>query len=53
MLIGRLPFANTDVKILFQKIINDKAEIPMFLSPEARSILVQLLEKDPIRRLGE
>lgn len=52
MLIGRLPFANTDVKILFQKIINDKAEIPMFLSPEARSILVQLLEKDPIRRLG-
>lgn len=52
MLIGRLPFSNTDVKVLFQKIVRDPVEYPMFLSTHARDILMRLLEKNPNNRLG-
>lgn len=52
MLIGRLPFSNNDVKVLFQKIVRDPVEYPMFLSTNARNVLMQLLEKNPSQRLG-
>lgn len=52
MLIGRLPFSNSDVKILFNNIVNDKPEMPLFLSSQSRSLIAQLLEKNPNKRLG-
>jgi serine/threonine protein kinase len=52
MLIGRLPFSNSDVKLLFQKIIHENADMPLFLSAQSKSILNQLLEKNPNKRIG-
>lgn len=52
MMVGRLPFYSIDHDILFEKILNEDVRVPVRLSPEARSLLLGLLVKDPIQRLG-
>lgn len=59
MLVGRLPFCTkstdnkiTDYKSLFEKIIREDIRVPGELSAESRSMLTQLLEKNPTKRLG-
>ncbi len=55
MLVGRLPFSsenNQGNKVLFEKILNDNVKMPLYLSNDSKSILWQLLEKKPSKRLG-
>jgi serine/threonine protein kinase len=52
MLVGRLPYSNKDVKILFQNIVNQTLELPYYLSLNSKQILSGLLDKDPQKRLG-
>ena len=55
MLVGRLPFSSENDqgnKVLFEKILNDKVKMPLDLSNDSKSILWQLLEKKPSKRLG-
>ncbi|XP_064486968.1 putative protein kinase C delta type homolog isoform X4 [Ornithodoros turicata] len=52
MLIGQSPFNGTDEDELFWSVCNEEAYYPRFLSKEAKSLLVLLLDKDPEKRLG-
>ncbi|KAF2898252.1 hypothetical protein ILUMI_07923 [Ignelater luminosus] len=52
MLIGQSPFSGCDEDELFWSICNEKPLIPRFLSAEANSVLLLLLEKDASKRLG-
>lgn len=59
MLVGRLPFSSKcnetndqGNKVLFEKILNDEVRFPLDLSTDSKSILWQLLEKKPSKRLG-
>mmetsp|Transcript_31952 Transcript_31952/g.48873 ORF Transcript_31952/g.48873 Transcript_31952/m.48873 type:complete len:637 (-) Transcript_31952:361-2271(-) len=52
MLTGRPPFYCKDREKLFQKIRRGELEYPAQLSFRARDILVGLLTRDPIQRLG-
>ncbi|XP_037548092.1 serine/threonine-protein kinase N2 [Nematolebias whitei] len=52
MLVGESPFPGDDEEEVFDSIVNDDVRRPRFLSPEAASLIQQLLQKDPDRRLG-
>ncbi|EEC10265.1 cAMP-dependent protein kinase catalytic subunit, putative [Ixodes scapularis] len=52
MLIGQSPFNGTDEDELFWSVCNEEAYYPRFLSREAKSMLVLLLDKNPEKRLG-
>ncbi|XP_060529185.1 uncharacterized protein LOC132703757 [Cylas formicarius] len=52
MLLGQSPFSGCDEDELFWSICNEKPVIPKFLSAEASSVLLQFLEKDANKRLG-
>uniref|UniRef100_H2Z688 non-specific serine/threonine protein kinase n=1 Tax=Ciona savignyi TaxID=51511 RepID=H2Z688_CIOSA len=52
MMCGRLPFYNRDHDILFELILMDDLRFPSGLSREGRSLLSELLNKDPQKRLG-
>ncbi|CAN8001437.1 unnamed protein product [Ixodes hexagonus] len=52
MLIGQSPFNGTDEDELFWSVCNEEAYYPRFLSKEAKSMLVLLLDKNPEKRLG-
>ncbi|KAI9260616.1 kinase-like domain-containing protein [Phascolomyces articulosus] len=52
MLVGEAPFKADTESELFEAIINDELECPMFLSRDAQSICYALLQKDPLQRLG-
>lgn len=52
MMCGRLPFYNQDHGTLFGMIIDDELKIPPHISKKAKSLLSELLVKDPSRRLG-
>lgn len=52
MACGRLPFYNRDHDVLFALIVREEVRFPRALSPAARSLLGQLLKKDPRARLG-
>ena len=52
MLIGRNPFYDEDQDTLFQQILNRCVEIPQSFSGAQRSIIEELLEKNPKKRLG-
>ena len=53
MFTGLPPFYSTDVQQMYTKIITAPLVIPDFISPEGRSILQGLLERDPAKRLGD
>ncbi|CAG9333044.1 unnamed protein product [Blepharisma stoltei] len=52
MLTGAPPYYASNREQLFYNIQNAKLKLPAYLSPEAKSLLTGLLERDPSRRLG-
>eukprot|EP00456_Euglypha_rotunda_P056226 TRINITY_DN4612_c0_g1_i13.p1 TRINITY_DN4612_c0_g1~~TRINITY_DN4612_c0_g1_i13.p1 ORF type:complete len:352 (-),score=53.39 TRINITY_DN4612_c0_g1_i13:106-1161(-) len=52
MLTGLPPFYNPNLHVMYEKIIRAKLHFPNYLSPEACSLLSQLLERNPKKRLG-
>ena len=52
MMIGRLPFSNSDHDILFELILVEEVRFPKTISAEAKDLLAGLLVKDPENRLG-
>jgi len=51
MMCGRLPFYNRDHDVLFELILMDDLRFPQGLSRDGRSLLSDLLRKDPSKRL--
>lgn len=52
MLTGLPPFFNTNLHVMYEKIIRAKLTFPSYVSNDAQSLLVGLLERSPKRRLG-
>ena len=50
MLIGQPPFEADNEEELFDRIVNNNVLYPKWVSSLARSLLMQLLTKDPSRR---
>eukprot|EP01088_Endostelium_zonatum_P011330 TRINITY_DN25464_c0_g1_i1.p1 TRINITY_DN25464_c0_g1~~TRINITY_DN25464_c0_g1_i1.p1 ORF type:complete len:473 (-),score=75.91 TRINITY_DN25464_c0_g1_i1:108-1526(-) len=53
MLTGLPPFYNEDVQTMYSQIINDTLNFPKTMAPDARSLLLGLLERDPKKRLSD
>jgi len=53
MLSGLPPFYSKDVQLMYKKILTTELKFPEGASPEARSILQGLLERDPAKRLQD
>lgn len=51
MLTGLPPFYSQDVQQMYSKIMTEPLKIPEYVSAEAKSLLTQLLERDPEKRL--
>lgn len=49
---GLPPFYDENVNIMYQRILRDPLNFPLDILPEARAIMVGLLQRDPSRRLG-
>eukprot|EP01132_Coremiostelium_polycephalum_P004193 gene4193-5248_t len=52
MLAGKPPFESKNRLTLQEKILNEKPKFPSFISSSARSLINNLLVKDPKQRLG-
>ncbi|CAK8677293.1 RAC-alpha serine/threonine-protein kinase-like isoform X2 [Clavelina lepadiformis] len=52
MMCGRLPFYNRDHDVLFELILMEDLKFPSRLSGSGKSLLSELLNKDPLKRLG-
>ncbi|TRM68013.1 snf 1 [Schizophyllum amplum] len=52
MLCGRLPFEESDMTTLFNKICQGSYSIPAFVPPEARNLITQMLTVDPVKRIS-
>ncbi|CAI2372955.1 unnamed protein product [Moneuplotes crassus] len=52
MLSGRCPFTDVDPESIFERIQNDDLNIPDSFTEDQQSIVSDLLEKNPKRRLG-
>jgi len=52
MMTGLPPFYNQNLNIMYERILHAPIPLPKYLSKEARSIFLGLLERDPKRRLG-
>merc|ERR1712154_638919 len=52
MMTGLPPFYNENLNIMYEKILHAPIPLPKYLTKEARSIFLGLLERDPKRRLG-
>ena len=50
MLCGQPPFEGDDDEDVFDHIVNSNVSYPKWISSLARSLLMQLLKKDPLRR---
>jgi len=53
MLTGLPPFYSQDVQQMYSKIMKAKLIIPESISPEAKDLLVKLLERNPDKRLTD
>lgn len=51
MLVGRLPFEDSNTSQLYRKITNGQYHIPSHVSDPARSLIKSLLQVDPSRRI--
>jgi serine/threonine protein kinase len=52
MLCGIPPFYDENTNNLVGMIIKEKVKYPDYISPNARDLIDQLMEKDPLKRLG-
>lgn len=52
MLTGLPPFFNSNLHVMYEKIIRAKLTFPSYLSGETKDILSKLLKRDPKNRLG-
>uniref|UniRef100_A0A146LYE2 Serine/threonine-protein kinase gad8 n=1 Tax=Lygus hesperus TaxID=30085 RepID=A0A146LYE2_LYGHE len=52
MLVGLPPFFNTNIRVMYEKIIRAELTFPAFISKNAESLLRGMLERDPGKRLG-
>jgi serine/threonine protein kinase len=52
MLTGLPPFFNTNVHVMYEKIMRATLAFPAYVSPEAQSLLTGLLQRNPQARLG-
>lgn len=54
MMVGKLPFQNQNIEIMFGNIMVEDVRFPRHIniSSEAKDLLLELLVKDPTRRLG-
>eukprot|EP01083_Nonionella_stella_P064611 168603_1 len=50
--VGIPPFYSQNVKDMYEKIQRGVLRFPPFLSPECKSLIVKLLNRDPAKRLG-
>ena len=49
---GLPPFFDENVNTMYQRILSDPLVFPSDIPPEARSVMVSLLHRDPSKRLG-
>ena len=52
MVCGYLPFDGEDNNILFKNIVECNPEIPDYLSPECRELIMDILKEDPMERIN-
>ena len=52
MLTGLPPFYDENTIDMYKKIMNDPLQFPQDMDPNARSLLIRLLDRDPSKRLG-
>jgi serine/threonine protein kinase len=52
MLSGLPPFYDSNLHVMYEKIVRGKLHMPAYLSPSCQNLLYGLLERDPKRRLG-
>lgn len=50
MLTGQTPYFNEDIHILLQNIKSSKLFIPSYLSKQAQDFIIQVMNKDPVKR---
>ncbi|EPY49963.1 AGC/RSK/P70 protein kinase Psk1 [Schizosaccharomyces cryophilus OY26] len=52
LLVGSPPFTANNHKKIMEKIVRTKANIPFYVSPDARDLINKYLKKNPKQRLG-
>lgn len=52
LLTGSPPFGGNNYAKIQQNIIKQKLQLPYFLGPDAKDLLIRLLRKEPHKRLG-
>ncbi|TFY78076.1 hypothetical protein EWM64_g5935 [Hericium alpestre] len=52
MMTGLPPFYDENVNVMYQRILSDPLQFPPDMPAEAQSVIAQLLQRDPSRRLG-
>ncbi|ESK88678.1 agc akt protein kinase [Moniliophthora roreri MCA 2997] len=52
MMTGLPPFYDENVNTMYQRILTDPLNFPSDMSPEAKSVMTGLLQRDPTKRLG-
>jgi len=52
MLVGLPPFYSRDCNEMYDRILHDKLRFPPHVSENARSLITELLQRDPKKRLG-
>ena len=52
MIVGKPPFFNPNREEMLSNIENNNILIPEYVSKECKSLILQLLEKNPMARLG-
>lgn len=52
MICGKIPFLSDSIPEIHQLILSGKFDIPNFLSPQASSLLIQMLQLSPICRIS-
>lgn len=52
MLTGLPPFYSQNVNVMYHKILNGELRFPPYISSEAKSLIQDMLQRDPKRRLG-
>lgn len=52
MLTGLPPFYDENTNEMYKKILHDPLQLPNDMDPDAKSLLIGLLDRDPSKRLG-